>query len=418
MTSPTDPTRRLLPVGPVDDPGPANVVLDPSVERQTWWGTGAALTDASRSLLSGRGDLLDLLFSPTSPNGARLTLLRLPLSATDFSPSLWTWAWDGSSAVPPEQAVAAADLVRDEILTLRPDLRVVGAPWTAPSSMKDGGSLRGGALSGAAEASYADLLVAQASWLRDHGVPLAATTLGNEPGLGLDYASMTMSDDQLARLGAAVGPRLHELGTELWALDHNWSDRPRVDAVQAASGGFDAAAFHCYQGSPSSMAGLRVPRLVTECSGTTDDPTATFAYDARVLVAEAVAAGSSGLMMWNLALDPAHGPLDAGSQWGCKDCRGLLTVTPTSAVAEPEFWTLAHLSRAASPGARVIDVRAPAGVDAAAFADPDGTLGLFAHNDTGAAVTLRVGVAGGAVRAYVVRPGELFTVRGLPAGSQ
>ncbi|MFC6343384.1 glycoside hydrolase family 30 beta sandwich domain-containing protein, partial [Nocardioides hankookensis] len=369
-------------------------------------------------LLAGRDDLLDLLFSPTSPDGARLSMLRLPLSATDFSPSLWTWDWDGAVATPPDEALAAADLVRDEILPRQPDLQVVGAPWTAPSSMKDGGSLRGGALTDAAETSYADLLVAQAAWLRDHGVPLAATTLVNEPGLSLDYPSMTMTDDQLARLGNEVGPRLDELGTQLWALDHNWSDRPRVDAVRALSGGFDAAAFHCYQGSPSSMASLSAPHLVTECSGTTDDPTATFAYDAKVLVADSVAAGSSGLMMWNLALDDSHGPVDAGSQWGCKDCRGLLTVTPTSAVAEPEFWTLAHLSRAASPGAQVISVQAPPGVSAAAFANPDGTLGLFAHNDTDAPVTLRIGSGSGPVRAYVVRPGELFTFRGLQADSQ
>jgi glucosylceramidase len=402
VTSPSAPARRLHRVSGRATTAPADVVVDPGDVRQEWWGTGAALTDASRLLLRHRPGLLDRLFSPTSARGARLSMLRLPLSSTDFSPHAWTWSAHGRVPAQERQAARLVRAVRDR----QPDLRVVGANWTAPPGMKSTGRVQGGGL--ADPTAYGDLLVRQARWLKAHGVPLWATTLGNEPGWSTDYPSMTMDDGQMAALATDLGPRLSRLGTQLWALDHNWSDRGRVDALLAGSPAFSAAAFHCYGGDPAQMAGLAVPRMVTECTGTTDSWGSTFAWDARTLVTDAVAAGSSGLMMWNLALDATHGPR---GPHGCQDCRGLLRVTRHGTSAGPEFYTLAHLARAASPGAHVVGVTAPPGVVVAAFRNPDGTIGVFGHNGTGAAVPLRMPGPHGEVGEYVVRAGELFSYR-------
>ena len=151
--------------------------------------------------------------------------------------------------------------------------------------------------------------------------------------------------------------------------------------------------------------------MITECTGTTDGFPGTFGWDARNLVSGAVAAGSSGLMMWNLALDADHGPVDAGSTYGCKSCRGLLTMTPDGIRKEPEFFTLAHLARAATPGARVIESSADPGLSVAAFRNPDGTVGVFGHNGTGSTRLLRIRVEDGPRASYEVQPGELFTYR-------
>ncbi|GAA2143435.1 glucosylceramidase [Nocardioides koreensis] len=414
ITSPTDPSVRLATVDPVVGPGPATaqVVVDPQDRRQRWWGTGATLTDASERLLRNRPGAQKLLYSPTRAHGARLNLVRLPLSATDFSPSQWTWSWDGSQAGPPHPQRRSVRMVK-AIEGFRPDLRAVATPWTAPASMKDNGSLRGGALTTDAVTGYGRMLLAQAHWLAHHGVPLWAMTLGNEPGYSSDYASMTMSDEQMTALGNAVGPRLASDRVHLLAVDHNWSDRSRVDNVlSGAPRGFDAAAFHCYGGTPGQMAGLAVPRLVTECTGTTDGWSGTFAWDARNLVAGAVGAGSSGLMMWNLALDEDHGPVDDGSRWGCKDCRGLLTVAGDGSLQpEPEFYTLAQLSRAAAPNARVVASSASTGLSVAAFRNPDRSIGVFGHNATGSTQTVRINVLGRTDLAYTIEPGQLFTFR-------
>jgi glucosylceramidase len=418
VSSPTDTSRQLqtLPTSPASAGSTVDVVLHPAQTHQVWWGTGAALTDASVELLKGRPGFVRTLYDPRAARGARLNMLRLPLSATDFSPRMWTWSWDGRTATPSPEARRALDLVTSDVLPLRPSLRVVGAAWSAPASMKTSGTLRGGALADDQVGSYGDLLVAQAQWLEQHGVPLWATTLGNEPGHSSDYPSMTMTDAQMATLASSVGPRLDGLGTRLWAVDHNWYDRDRVNAVIADSGGFDGAAFHCYAGHPDQMADLAVPRMITECTGTVDDPARTFGWDAKNLVADAVHAGSSGLMMWNLALDGDHGPADTGSRYGCKLCRGVVSVTPSGMTREPEFFTLAHLSRAAAPGAHVIDADAPEWLSVAAFRNPDGTVGVFGQNRSDSEQTVRIAVGDGAGRRYVVRPGEMFSYRApMPA---
>lgn len=412
VSSPTDASRRLLVEPAAAGPSTATVSVDPGDARQTWWGTGAALTDASVGLLRDRPDALRALYGAYVSDGARLSMLRLPLSATDFSPEPWSWAWDGTRPSPPSQEIAAVDLLRGQILGLRPGLKVVTAPWTAPATMKSNHSLRGGSLAAGSETAYADLLAAQNTWLKSQGVPVFAATAGNEPEWSSDYPSMRMSDDQLVQVGRAAGPRLHTLGVRLWALDHNWSDQAHAAAsLQGAPAAYDGVAYHCYGGRPDAMAADPVPRMVTECTGTTDGWSGTFAWDARNLVADAVASGSSGLMMWNLALDAAHGPVDTGSTYGCKNCRGLLTVTPDGVTREPEFYTLAHLSRAATPGARVVSSTSTPGLAVATFRNEDGSIGVFGHNATGAEQVVRIEVKGGATVSYRVRAGELFTYR-------
>ncbi len=412
VSSPTDPTRRLLSL-PSDAAAPvtARVRVDPGDRRQVWRGTGAALTDASVELLTAAPDGARRLFAPSAADGARLSWVRLPLTATDMSSQAWTWGWDGVTASPSRQARAAATLVAG-LAERSPDLRVVATPWTAPAWMKQPAGVRGGALRDDAVVQYAGLLVAQADELRRLGVPVAAMTLGNEPGHSADYPSMTMSATQQQRLGRLVAPRLHERGIELWAVDHNWVDPPRYDEVLAgAPGAFDAAAFHCYAGRPDQMAGLPVAPIVTECTGTTSSWGEAFAWDARHLVDESIAAGSTGLMTWNLAVDPRGGPRDLASGEGCSSCRGLLTVAGRTVTPGPEFYVLAQLGRAADPGARVLGSRASRGVQAAAFGNEDGSIGVVAFNSTGREQVLAVEVAGEPAVRRVVRAGELVTVR-------
>lgn len=412
VSSPTDGSRRLLrseraPTGTAN----ATVRVDPTDRRQVWRGVGAAMTDASVELLGGAPEGVRRLFDPAAKDGAWLNWVRLPLTATDMSPTAWTWGWDGTKATPSPQAQRAAAMVA-KLVELRPDLSVVGTPWTAPKFMKTPAQVRGGALRDDAVDSYAAMLLSQADALGRAGVPLTALTLGNEPAYSADYPSMTMTVDQQARLGRAVGPRLHDRGLQLWAVDHNWGDRARYDAVLAAApGAFDAAAFHCYRGRPQQMAGVAAPPIVDECTGTSGSWRDGFSWDVRHLIAESIGAGSTGLIMWNLAVDPSGGPRDLASREGCATCRGLLRVDGATVEPGPEFYVLAQLARAASPGAHVVGSTASTGVVAAAFANPDGTVGVLAHNETGHDRVLGVDVPGHAQVRRALRPGEILTVR-------
>lgn len=401
VSSAGDPAVRLSEREPSGGDG-EEVVVDTSKPAQTWQGTGAALTDDAVAQLRDRPDLLDLLVDPEAERGVRLDWLRLPLSATDYSETDWAWTRGADGGVePPAEARAVLDLVREEVLPRAPDLRLVASPWTAPPELKEPATWRGGALRADAVEEYGDLLVAQARWLTEEGYPLAAMTLANEPGVLRDYPTMDVSDEQLAELAGLVGPALDELGVELWALDHNWDERGRVDATLEQ---YDAVAFHCYGGEPEQAAGLAVPWLVSECTGTTDDAEGTLAWDLDVLVDRAIDAGSTGLLMWNPVLAEGH----VGRVGGCDDCRGLLTADPRPR-AEPEFYVLAHLARAAAPGDRVLPVTGPDDLPLVAFARADGTVSVVGHNPTDLPRELVVRLDGGAGSGYLLGPHELFT---------
>ncbi len=412
VTSPVDPARRLLRLD-AGEPGvtTARVRVDPEDRRQVWRGTGAAMTDASVELLGLAPDGLRRLFDPDADDGAQLGWVRLPLTATDMSPRAWTWGWDGTTASPSPQARTALAVLA-KVQALQPRVQVVATPWTAPPWMKQPATVRGGALREDAVDQYAAMLVAQVDALRRADVPLTSVTLGNEPGHAGDHPSMTMSTSQQSELGRQVGPQLHDRGLELWAVDGDWTDRPRHDEVLvAAPDAFDAAAFHCGAGAPGEMAGVGVPPVVTECAGTRDTWRTTFAWDAEHLLAGSIAAGSTGLVMWNLATDPEGGPRDLASRAACSDCRGLLTVDGSRASAGPEFFVLAHLARAAEPGARVLGSRSSGHLPSAAFLNPDGTVGVVAFNDTDEDRVVGVAVPGRAEVRRRVEAGELLTVR-------
>lgn len=408
VTDPANRGRRLAPITMSDDSPSVRIAIDLDDRRQTWIGVGGALTDSSVDLLaSGDDELLATLFASDSRHGARLNLVRLPLSASDFSRRAWTWTpIDTGEFAPSVEASRAARVIRD-IVSERADAMVVGTPWTAPRSMLGSD----GALSEDRETEYAELLEAQVAWLLGESVPVRAVTLGNEPGNLAEYPSMIMSDDQMIRVGELVKPALERRDVRLWAVDHNWADRARVDTLlESSPGTFDAAAFHCYKGTPSQMAGLDVLSIVTECTGTDDNWTSTFGWGSRVLVAESIRAGSTGLVMWNLVLPPTPEVLPGG----CRSCRGLVTVDPATgrSTPNPEFFLLAHLSRAADPGAVVVVTDEVDPLPTVAFVNTDGTVGIFGHNDTPDRQTVEFQFSDRPSVTIAVGPWEMFTLRG------
>ncbi len=159
--------------------------------------------------------------------------------------------------------------------------------------------------------------------------------------------------------------------------------------------------------------GDEVPGILTECTGEDDGWENTFRWDAINLVVDAAHAGSIGLYMWNLALDPSNGPRNGGH---CPKCRGMLKVDPARGTATPEaeFYTFGHVARAADPGAVRIGITSSEGIPAVAFSNADGTIGVFGHNDTGSTQVLSIGMLGRHEKRLEVGCGELFTFRSPP----
>jgi glucosylceramidase len=104
---------------------------------------------------------------------------------------------------------------------------------------------------------------------------------------------------------------------------------------------------------------------------------------------------ASGVLLWNLALDPDGGPKQGH---GCDGCTGLVTVDPVAGTATPtiNYYELGQFSKFVAPGAHRLASTDGNGVAAQAYLNPDGSAAVVAYN-TGAAetaVTVRWRVGG------------------------
>ena len=104
-------------------------------------GFGAALTESSAHLLMGltpsaRTAALRSLFDPVT--GAGMSLVRVPLGASDFALSRYTY--DDLPAGQTDPTLSRFSLAHDdaeivpvlkEALAINPALRVMGTPWSA-----------------------------------------------------------------------------------------------------------------------------------------------------------------------------------------------------------------------------------------------------------------------------------------------
>lgn len=161
--------------------------MDASRSYQKMDGVGAALTDASAWLLQkklsaeGRAALLRDLFSP---EGAGLDGLRLPMGASDFALSHYSYDNRPAGQTDPdlthfsiEHDRASILPVAREALAVNPELRFMASPWSAPGWMKTSGSLYNGKLNPAYFPNYATYLRRVYDAYRANGVPLHAMTV-------------------------------------------------------------------------------------------------------------------------------------------------------------------------------------------------------------------------------------------------
>jgi glucosylceramidase len=148
-------------------------------------------------------------------------------------------------------------------------------------------------------------------------------------------------------------------------------------------------AWHCYAGDVTAQTPVHdafpdKDAWLTECSGGGWSPNyaEVLGWMTDQLVIGAANNWSRGTLLWNLTLDPQHGPHTGG----CEDCRGVVTIDPaTGAITRNvEYYVLGHASRYVLPGAyRVAATRRGEGVEAAAFLNSDGSRVAIVHRKSG-----------------------------------
>lgn len=443
----TTTTADLTPLVPIEvgsiavEPGEEradiDLTVDPDRAQQEIAGFGAAMTHSSAQVIFGmppeaRSDLLRELFAPDGP--VRLSMLRIPIGASDFTPvDAFTfddlppgetdWALDRFDLAPD---LAAMIPVLQEVVAINPEIRLIASPWSPPAWLKTGGRLEGGRLldEDRAYETYAAYLIRFVQEYAEAGVDIEYLTVQNEPQLRYPdgYPGTDLPVWQAARLIDALGPGLAEAGlrTEILGYDHNWELNPhdaattpegedpayqypadllRTDASRWIAG----TAFHCYYGNAEAQSRLwqEFPEksiFVTECSGShaDDDPVErvfadTLTWQATNLLIDSLRNHASAVLTWNLALDEQNGP----HRGGCETCSGAVTVSSDGDVTRnAEYAILAHVSRFVPIGSTRVDSSGPDTLAQVAFRTPDERTVLVVWNpgDANAPVTISDGV--------------------------
>jgi glucosylceramidase len=270
------------------------------------------------------------------------------------------------------------------------------SPWSAPAWMKTTRSLIKGQLLPQYYPAFAEYLARTVEAFGREGVPVSMITIQNEPDFEPgDYPGMRVnSPDRAVIIGKYVGPafRARGLKSQILDYDHNW-DNPEMPLTvlndPVARRFVSGVAWHCYEGdvaaqSPVHDAYPDKDAWLTECSGGEWSPkyAEVLAWMTDKLIIGAANNWARGTLLWNLALDPAHGPHTGG----CADCRGVITIDPTTGAItrNVEYYVLGHASRFVFPGAfRVATAKRGEEVVAAAFINPDGSRIAIVHRKSG-----------------------------------
>ncbi|KII83681.1 glycoside hydrolase family 30 protein [Plicaturopsis crispa FD-325 SS-3] len=356
--------------------GDADITVDDTTVYQTIYGFGGSLTDSSALILNNMKstdsdsywELLKKLFDPTDgANSAGLSYVRVPLGASDFSAT--TYSFDDTSGDTSlndfniNNAPSYLFSVLKDIMSVNDVLRVHLLPWSPPGWMKDGGTMDGGSLQTKYESNLANYILKALQGFKDEGITAFAVSIQNEPqNSNPTYPSTNMPYDVEASIGKTLRTLLDDNGfsdTKLIGYEHNWDNAATypVNLMDSAASSFDGVAFHCYAGDVSEQSNFtsKYPNkevFFTECAGTigTDWWTNIKWYMDNLWIGSLNYGASSGLM-WNIALNASGEPkLPGTNSCGGEGCRPIATVNSDGSYSlNEEFYSLAQASKAIIP---------------------------------------------------------------------
>lgn len=346
------------------------IVIDTTVMLQEIDGFGAALTGSSayviNQMTSGKDALLEDLFNPTS--GIGINYLRMTIGASDFSLSDYTY--NDMPAGQTDEDLSEFSLSRDtedvvpvfkKIITINPDIKIMGSPWSPPAWMKTNGSLKGGKLKPEHYDEYAQYLVKYIKAYAAEGITIDAITPQNEPlHFTAGYPCMEMqAGDQLVFVRDHLGPEFaaEEIDTRIVTYDHNWDVTSYATSIlndATAKQYVAGSAFHAYGGNVSAMSIVHNAHpdkglYFTEISG---GAWATNFSDNLMWFMQNIFIGttknwSKNALLWNLALNPGFGPTNNG----CNNCRGVVTISGNVVTKNEEYYSIGHFSKFIRAGA-------------------------------------------------------------------
>jgi glucosylceramidase len=408
------------------------IPVNDSLRYQRIGGIGAAMTDTSAWLIEDqlpvplRAQVMDALFGA---DGIHLSFLRIPIAASDFTVGGRPYSYDEMPAGQADPSLANFSIAHDtpyilpalrSAVALNPQILFLASPWTAPSWMKANDALDdlggSGALLPGDYPAFAQYLVRFIQSYASQGIRIAAVTPENEPSdghRGIPFPGMTIpvaAEASFVVQNLAPALRSAGLATKIYGADNSWNQLVWGAGLLSgpAASSLAGLAWHCYFGSPAYMTSYHqtypgADQLVDECS-----PEIRPLFTAEFLISS-LRNWASSVALWNLALDPAGGPVQPPNS-GCLRCGGVITVDERTHTVrfDKKFFQLGQVSKFVHPGAFRIDSpnfvsyaltprdfpTVSPGLDDVAFLNPDGSKVLVAYNNHPFAVPLAVETRG------------------------
>src|SRR5580693_851499 len=348
------------------------LAVDDAQHFQSIDGFGFALTGGSAQLLmrmnaSQRAALLKELFT-TGDNGMGVSCLRVSIGSSDMNERVYSYddLAPGETDVEMAKFNLGADRadvipVLKEILAIRPEIKILGSPWSAPAWMKTNNDVKAGELKPEYYKAFGKYLVKYIEAMRAEGIAIDAITVENEPLNPKNTPSMVVfAKEEDTFIANDLGPAFEKAGirTKILLYDHNpdvLSYPLSILKDPAASKYVDGTAFHLYGGDASLLTQVHDAHpqknlYLTEQSVTerrSEGPLGIAEPVRRVMIG-ATRNWCRNVLLWNLAADPQNGPHT--NNGGCTGCSGAITLNGDSVTRNVAYYVLEHFSQFVPPG--------------------------------------------------------------------
>ena len=387
------------------------ITINDSRTYQTMDGFGYTLTGGSAMHIHkmsdiARADLLQELFG-SKEKDLGVSYIRLSIGASDMDAAPFSYddLAQGETDVKLEHFNLSQDTlhlipVLQEILKISPKIKILGSPWSPPVWMKDNGDTRGGSLLEKYYPAYVNYFVKYIKAMGNHGIPIDAITIQNEPLHPGNNPSLLMkAPEQGEFIKKHLGPAFadNNIKTKIIIYDHN-ADRPDypisiLNDPEAAKY-IDGSAFHLYGGNVNTISTVHESHpdknlyFTEQWVGAPGDFAKEMEWHTENLIIGATRNWCKTVLEWNLAADQNQEPhTDRG---GCDRCLGAITINGDTVTREPAYYIIGQASKFVLPGSIRIESNLPKDLPNVAFKTPEGKTVLILQNKADKAKTIEV----------------------------
>ncbi|MDZ7765830.1 MAG: glycoside hydrolase family 30 beta sandwich domain-containing protein, partial [Melioribacteraceae bacterium] len=357
--------------------------------------TGGSAYHIFNMSAASRNALLTELFDYTG-NNIGTSYLRVSIGASDLDFEVFSYndLPSGETDVNMEKFSLDRDReylipVLKEILSINPDIKIMGSPWSAPVWMKTNQNSIGGSLKKEYFGAYAKYFVKYIQEMKAEGIKIDAITVQNEPLHPGNNPSMYMTaEDQALFIKDHLGPafRDNNITTKIIIYDHN---ADRIDYPmsilndQDARKFIDGSAFHLYGGQINDLYTLYSAHpdknlyFTEQWVGAGSEFGSTFKWHVWNLIIGATRNYCRTVLEWNLAADENQDPHTPG---GCDRCLGAVTISGDAVTRNPAYYIIAQASKFVRPGSHRVESNLLNDLSNVAFKTPDGKIVIIVLN--------------------------------------